>query len=94
MIFVKSTLQAIGQECLIFNQNALDFYRGSVLEKEEFTRLFSILKSGEPLNISSGLRKNLLLLVLYNEYEIEGEARGVNREPKTSQKSHIIFCNE
>ena len=101
MIFVKSTLQAIGQECLIFNQNALDFYRGTVLEKEEFTRLFSILKSGEPLNISSGLRKNLLLLVLYNEYETNPEAKVIyerdfkdnfiSKEDSALDSLHMIF---
>ena len=101
MIFVKSTLQAIGQECLIFNQNALDFYRGTVLEKEEFTRLFSILKSGEPLNISSGLRKNLLLLVLYNEYETNPEAKMIyerdfkdnfiSKEDSALDSLHMIF---
>ena len=101
MIFVKSTLQAIGQECLIFNQNALDFYRGTVLEKEEFTRLFSILKSGEPLNISSGLRKNLFLLVLYNEYETNPEAKVIyerdfkdnfiSKEDSALDSLHIIF---
>ena len=101
MIFVKSTLQAIGQECLIFNQNALDFYRGTVLENEEFTRLFSILKSGEPLNISSGLRKNLLLLVLYNEYETNPEAKVIyerdfkdnfiSKEDSALDSLHMIF---
>ena len=75
MIFIKSTLQAIGKDCLIFNQNALDFYRGTVLEKEEFTRLFSILKSGEALKIKPAMRKNLLLLVLYNEYDTNPEAQ-------------------
>ena len=101
MIFVKSTLQAIGQDCLIFNQNALDFYRGTVLEKEEFSRLFSILKSGEPLNIPSGLRKNLLLVVLYNEYETNPEAKMIyerdfkenfiSKEDSALDSLHIIF---
>ena len=101
MIFVKSTLEAIGHDCLIFNQNALDFYRGTVLEKEEFTRLFSILKSGEALNIKPAIRKNLLLLVLYNEYETNPEAKMIydrdfkdnflSKEDLEIDRLHIVF---
>lgn len=75
MIFINSAIKQIGQDCLIFNLKTQDFYHGTDLKKEEFNRLFYTLVGGEAGNLPPFKKRNLLLVVLYKEYETNPEAQ-------------------
>ena len=75
MIFIKNALQKIGNDCLIINLKANNFFEGEGLRKEDFDQLFEVLKSENNLNLSTAKRNSLLLCVLYYEYDDNKEAK-------------------
>ena len=44
MIFENSTIRQFGENSLIINYKAKEFYKGQKLEKEDFDRLFQYLQ--------------------------------------------------
>ena len=77
MIFVNSLIKQIGQECLIFNYKAQEFYKKVEIEDEDFNRLLYILVGREPINLSPIKKRTLLLVVLYNQYNINPTAKTI-----------------
>ena len=61
MIFIKNALQKIGNDCLIVNLKANNFFEGEGLRKEDFDQLFEVFQ----------LEKNSLpLLLIKNGYDV------------------------
>ena len=77
MIFVNSLIKQIGQECLIFNYKAQEFYKKVEIEDEDFNRLLYILVGREATNLSPIKKRTLLLVVLYNQYNINPTAKTI-----------------
>ena len=75
MIFIENALQKIGKECLIVKLKANNFFQGDSLRKEDFSQLFEILNFGKNINLSQSIKNNLLLCVLYYEYDDNEEAQ-------------------
>ena len=50
MIFIKNALQKIGNDCLIVNLKANNFFEGEGLRKEDFDQLFEVLKVAKNLD--------------------------------------------
>ena len=75
MIFIKNALQKTGNDCLIVNLKANNFFEGEGLRKEDFDQLFEVLKVAKNLNLPNAKKNNLLLCVLYYEYDDNQEAK-------------------
>ena len=75
MIFIKNALQKIGNDCLIVNLKANNFFEGEGLRKEDFDQLFEVLKYDKNINLSTSKKNSLLLCILYYEYDDNSEAR-------------------
>ena len=87
MIFIKNALEKIGNDCLIINLKANNFFEGEGLRKEDFEQLFEVLKSENNLNLSTSKKNNLLLCVLYYEYNDNKEAKQMLSELLSNSKS-------
>ena len=87
MIFIKNALQKIGNDCLIVNLKANNFFEGEGLRKEDFDQLFEVLKFEKNLNLSTSKKNNLLLCVLYYEYDDNKEAQTMLTELLSNSKS-------
>ena len=57
MIFIKNALEKIGNDCLIINLKAKNFFEGDSLRKEDFDQLFEVLKLENNLNLSTSKKK-------------------------------------
>ena len=102
MIFIKNALEKIGNDCLIINLKANNFFEGKGLLKEDFDQLFEVLKLENNLNLSTSKKNNLLLCVLYYECNDNKEAKQKLMELLSNSKSlsqggtqedslHILF---
>ena len=102
MIFINNALQKIGNDCLIINLKANNFFEGEGLRKEDFDQLFEVLQLENNLNLSTSKKNNLLLCVLYYEYNDNKEAKQMLTELLANSKSlsqggtyedalHLIF---
>ena len=81
MIFINNALQKIGRDCLIINLKANNFFNGESLRKEDFDQLFDILKyDNNDIDLPKTNRNNLLLCVLYYEYDTNPEAQKIYKE--------------
>ena len=81
MIFINNALQKIGRDCLIINLKANNFFNGESLRKEDFDQLFDILKyDNNDIDLPKTNRNNLLLCVLYYEYDTNPEAQKIYAE--------------
>ena len=79
MIFINNAIQKIGNECLIVNLKARNFFEGEGLRKEDFDQLFEVLKIDKNINLSTSKKNTLLLCVLYYEYDDNPEAKTMLR---------------
>ncbi len=75
MIFINNALQKIGKDCLIVGLKSKNFFEGNGLRKEDFEQLFEVLKYDQNINLPPSKKNNLLLCVLYYEYDDNEEAR-------------------
>ena len=87
MIFIKNALEKIGNDCLIINLKANNFFEGEGLRKEDFDQLFEVLHLENNLNLSTSKKNNLLLCVLYYEYNDNKEAKQMLKELLSNSKS-------
>ena len=76
MIFINNALSKIGNDCLIVNLKANNFFEGEEgLRKEDFDQLFEVFKYEKNINLSTSKKNSLLLCVLYYEYDDNKEAK-------------------
>ena len=68
-------MQKIGKDCLIVGLKSKNFFEGNGLRKEDFEQLFEVLKYDQNINLPPSKKNNLLLCVLYYEYDDNEEAR-------------------
>ena len=80
MIFINNAIQKIGNECLIVNLKARNFFEGEGLRKEDFDQLFEVLKIDKNINLTTSKKNTLLLCVLYYEYDDNPEAKTMLRD--------------
>ena len=75
MIFINNALRKIGNEGLIVNLKANNFYEGEEsLSKEDFDQLYEVFKCNANMNLTTSQKNNLYLCVLYYEYNHNEEA--------------------
>ena len=77
MIFINNALEKIGNECLIINLKANNFFDGRGLRKEDFDQLFEVLKNERNLNLPYSKKNTLYLCVLYYVWDDNLEAREI-----------------
>ena len=78
MIFVNNALKKIGNEGLIVNLKANNFYEGEEsLSGEDFDQLYEVFKANTNMNLSQSQKNNLYLCVLYYEYNHNEEAKQI-----------------
>ena len=87
MIFVNNALQKIGKDCLIINLKANNFFEGEGLRKEDFEQLFEVLKVGKNIDLPTSKKNNLLLCVLYYEYDDNKEAKQILKDMLSNPQS-------
>ena len=87
MIFINNAIEKIGADCLIVNLKAHNFFQGEGLRKEDFDQLFEVLKLNKNLNLPLAQKNNLLLCVLYYEYDDNPEAKRMLKEMLSNRKS-------
>ena len=87
MIFINNAIQKIGNDCLIINLKAKNFFEeGERLRKEDFDQLFEVFKLGGNINLDNSKKKNLLLCVLYYEYDDNEDARKMLKQLLSNPK--------
>ena len=102
MIFINNALQKIGKDCLIVGLKSKNFFEGNGLRKEDFEQLFEVLKYDQNINLPPSKKNNLLLCVLYYEYDDNEEARQMLKQKLSNSQSlgqggtfedilHLIF---
>ena len=58
MIFINNALSKIGNDCLIVNLKANNFFEGEEgLRKEDFDQLFEVFKYEKNINLSTSKKK-------------------------------------
>ena len=81
MIFINNAIKKIGEECLIVNLKADNFFRGEEgLRKEDFDQLFEVFQMERNINLNTSKKNSLLLCVLYYEYDDNKEAQKMLKE--------------
>ena len=81
MIFINNALKKIGNDCLIVNLKANNFFEGEEgLRKEDFEQLFEVFQLEKNINLTTSKKNSLLLCVLYYEYDDNPEARKMLKE--------------
>ena len=80
MIFINNAIQKIGNDCLIVNLKAKNFFEGDGLRKEDFDQLFEVFKYDKNINLTTSKKNSLLLCVLYYEYDDNPEAKNMLRD--------------
>ena len=75
MIFINNALSKTGNDCLIVNLKANNFFEGEGLRKEDFDQLFEVFKYEKNINLNTSKKNSLLLCVLYYEYDDNQEAK-------------------
>ena len=93
MIFIKNAIKKIGDDCLIINIKANNFFGNEGLQKEDFNQLFRVIKSGEIINLPVDTKINLILCILYYEYNNNKEAQGIlkNYLLNLKDKTHKLY---
>ena len=97
-----NALQKIGKDCLIVGLKSKNFFEGNGLRKEDFEQLFEVLKYDQNINLPPSKKNNLLLCVLYYEYDDNEEARQMLKQKLSNSQSlgqggtfedilHLIF---
>ena len=77
MIFIENAMEKIGNDCLIINLKANNFYEGQKLRKEDFEQLFEVFKYEKNINLNTCKKNCLYLLVLYYVYDDNKEAQQI-----------------
>ena len=78
MIFIENAMEKIGDDCLIINLKANNFFEGQKLRKEDFVQLFEVFKyEKNNINLNACKKNCLYLLVLYYEYDDNKEAQQI-----------------
>ncbi len=81
MIFINNAIKKIGEECLIVNLKADNFFKGEEgLRKEDFDQLFEVFQMERNINLNTSKKNSLLLCVLYYEYDDNKEAQKMLKE--------------
>ena len=76
MIFINNALKKIGNDCLIINLKANNFFQGEEgLRKEDFDQLFEVFQLEKNINLRMPQKNCLLLCVLYYEYDDNPNAK-------------------
>ena len=66
MIFINSAIRQFGENALIINYKAKQFFNGQKLGKEDFDRLFSVFaESGNIPRFTHQARNNMILTICY-----------------------------
>ncbi len=87
MIFINNATEKIGADYLIVNLKAHNFFQGEGLRKEDFDQLFEVLKLDKSLNLPCAKKNNLLLCVLYYEYDDNPDAKRMLKEMLSNRKN-------
>ena len=78
MIFINNAIKKIGNEGLIVNLKANNFFEGeNGLTREDFDQLYEVFKSSPNIDLPISQKNNLYLCVLYYEYNHNEEARNI-----------------
>ena len=81
MIFINNAIKKIGEECLIVNLKADNFFKGEEgLRKEDFDQLFEVFQMERNINLNTSKKNSLLLCILYYEYDDNKEAQKMLKE--------------
>ena len=104
MLFVKNTMNLMGNRFLIFNLKMNEFNQNILLTKNDFEKLYNIITNNSEVNeLSEETKKNLLLCSLYNIIDSNEEAQknyednylnysGIkNNNNQNPQILHIVF---
>ena len=104
MLFVKNTMNLMGNRFLIFNLKMNEFNQNILLTKNDFEKLYNIITNSSEINeLSEETKKNLLLCSLYNIIDSNEEAQknyednylnysGIkNNNNQNPQILHIVF---
>ena len=104
MLFVKNTMNLMGNKFLIFNLKMNEFNQNILLTKNDFQKLYNIITNNSEVNeLSEETKKNLLLCSLYNIIDSNEEAQknyednylnysGIkNNNNQNPQILHIVF---
>ncbi len=104
MLFVKNTMNLMGNRFLIFNLKMNEFNQNILLTKKDFEKLYNIITNNSEVNeLSEETKKNLLLCSLYNIIDSNEEAQknyednylnysGIkNNNNQNPQILHIVF---
>ena len=104
MLFVKNTMNLMGNRFLIFNLKMNEFNQNILLTKNDFQKLYNIITNNSEVNeLSEETKKNLLLCSLYNIIDSNEEAQknyednylnysGIkNNNNQNPQILHIVF---
>lgn len=103
MIFINNAKKKIGQNGLIINQKANNFYEKDALRPEDFHRLFDVFtKYDSKINMPIAEKTNFFLCILYYESNYNESAKNIllsklsNEEElykgcSSEDKLHILF---
>lgn len=81
MIYINNATKKIGKDGLIIYLKANNFFEGETLRKEDFERLYKILKPNEnDINLPDSIKNNLFLCSLYYLYDTNDGAKKVYEE--------------
>ena len=87
MIFINNAIQKIGNDCLIVNLKAKNFFEGEGLRKEDFEQLFEVLKIEQNINLPFAKKNSLTLCVLYYEYDDNKDAKKMLKDLLSNPQS-------
>ena len=87
MIFIENAMEKIGNDCLIINLKANNFYEGQKLRKEDFEQLFEVFKHEKNINLNTCKKNCLYLLVLYYVYDDNKEAQQILKKLLSNPES-------
>ncbi len=60
MIFINNAIKKIGEECLIVNLKADNFFKGEEgLRKEDFDQLFEVFQMERNINLNTSKKNSL-----------------------------------
>ena len=95
MIFINNAKKKIGNNGLIINLKANNFYEKQSLRSEDFHKLYDIFTKYESkINLSSPLKQNFFLCVLYYESDSNDNAKKTLNEIDIKDYINEYFTKE
>ena len=101
MIFINNALKKIGNEGLIVNLKANNFYEGEEsLSGEDFDQLYEVFKANTNMNLSQSQKiiyiyvffiMNIITMRKLNKFYLINYQTMMNYYPKELQKSNYIY---